>query len=40
MAEQRRIGDKWNLRAVMAQRNPSKSTELMPLLRSRAPGVA
>lgn len=36
MAEQRRIGYKWNLRTVMAQRNLWKSTELMPLLESRA----
>lgn len=35
MAEQRRIGYKWNLRTVMAQRNFWKSTELMPLLKSR-----
>lgn len=35
MAEQRRIGYKWNLRTVMAQRNLWKSTELMPLLKSR-----
>lgn len=35
MAEQRRIGYKWNLRAVMAQRNLWKTTELMPLLRAR-----
>ena len=31
MPEQRRIGYKWNLRTVMAQRNLWKSTELMPL---------
>lgn len=35
MPEQRRIGYKWNLRTVMAQRNLWKSTELMPLLKSR-----
>ena len=35
MAEQRRIGYKWNLRTVMAQRNLWKSAELMPLLRAR-----
>ena len=35
MAEQRRIGYQWNLRALMAQRNLWKSTELIPLLRSR-----
>lgn len=35
MAEQRRIGYQWHLRQVMAQRNLWKSTELMPLLRSR-----
>jgi DNA-binding Xre family transcriptional regulator len=35
MAEQRRIGYQWNLRALMAQRNLWKSTELVPLLRSR-----
>lgn len=35
MAEQRRIGYRWNLRALMAQRNLWKSTELVPLLRSR-----
>ena len=35
MPEQRRIGFHWNLRAVMAQRNLWKTTELMPLLRSR-----
>jgi len=35
MAEQRRIGYNWNLRTVMAQRNLWKSTELMPLLKSR-----
>ncbi len=35
MAEQRRIGYKWNLRTVMAQRNLWKTTELMPLLRAR-----
>jgi hypothetical protein len=36
MAEQRRIGYKWNLRTVMAQRNLWKSTELIPLLKSRS----
>jgi DNA-binding Xre family transcriptional regulator len=35
MAEQRRIGYRWNLRQVMAQRNIWKTTELLPLLRSR-----
>jgi DNA-binding Xre family transcriptional regulator len=35
MAEQRRIGYRWHLRALMAQRNLWKTTELMPLLRSR-----
>ncbi len=35
MPEQRRIAFKWNLRTVMAQRNLWKTTELMPLLRSR-----
>ena len=35
MAEQRRIGYRWNLRALMAQRNLWKSTELMPLLKLR-----
>jgi len=35
MAEQRRIGFKWNLRTVMAQRNLWKTTELMPLLQAR-----
>lgn len=35
MSEQRRIGYKWNLRQVMAQRNLWKTTELIPLLRSR-----
>jgi DNA-binding Xre family transcriptional regulator len=35
MAEQRRIGYKWNLRTVMAQRNLWKTTELMPLLQAR-----
>lgn len=35
MTEQRRIGYQWHLRQVMAQRNLWKSTELMPLLRSR-----
>ena len=38
MAEQRRIGYKWNLRTQMAQRGLWKSTELMPLLKSR--GIA
>ena len=32
MAEQRRIGFRWNLRTIMAQRNLWKTTELMPLL--------
>lgn len=35
MPEQRRIGVNWNLRAVMAQRNLWKTTELMPLLKAR-----
>ena len=35
MAEQRRIGFRWNLRTVMAQRGLWKTTELMPLLKSR-----
>ncbi len=35
MAEQRRIGFRWNLRQVMATRNLWKTTELQPLLRSR-----
>lgn len=35
MPEQRRIGYKWNLRTLMAQRNLWKSTELMPLLKAR-----
>ncbi len=35
MAEQRRIGFRWKLRTMMAQRNLWKTTELMPLLRSR-----
>lgn len=35
MTEQRRIGFKWNLRTVMAQRNLWKTTELMPLLKAR-----
>lgn len=35
MPEQRRIGYRWNLRALMAKRNLWKTTELMPLLRSR-----
>ena len=35
MAEQRRIGYHWNLRKVMASRNLWKTTELIPLLRSR-----
>lgn len=35
MAEQRRIGYRWNLRQVMAERNLWKTTELLPLLRSR-----
>ena len=35
MAEQRRIGFRWNLRAIMAQRNLWKTTELMPLLKAR-----
>lgn len=35
MSEQRRIGYKWNLRQVMAQRNLWKTTELIPLLKSR-----
>jgi DNA-binding Xre family transcriptional regulator len=35
MPEQRRIGYRWNLRTLMAQRNLWKTTELMPLLRAR-----
>ena len=35
MAEQRRIGYRWHLRQLMAQRNLWKTTELIPLLRSR-----
>lgn len=35
MPEQRRIGYRWHLRTLMAQRNLWKTTELMPLLRSR-----
>lgn len=35
MSEQRRISYKWNLRQVMAQRNLWKTTELIPLLKSR-----
>lgn len=35
MPEQRRIGYRWNFCALMAKRNLWKTTELMPLLRSR-----
>lgn len=35
MPEQRRIGYRWHLRTVMAQRNLWKSTQLLPLLRAR-----
>lgn len=35
MPEQRRIGFKWHLRTIMAQRNLWKTTELMPLLKAR-----
>jgi 7-keto-8-aminopelargonate synthetase-like enzyme len=35
MTEQRRIGFKWHLRHLMAQRNLWKSTELHALLKSR-----
>ncbi|BDZ50500.1 hypothetical protein GCM10025867_48360 (plasmid) [Frondihabitans sucicola] len=35
MPEIRRIGFHWKLRAVMAQHNLWKSTDLMPLLKSR-----
>ena len=35
MPEQRRIGYRWNLRTLMAQRNLWNTTELMPVLRSR-----
>lgn len=35
MAEQRRVGFHWNLRQVMASRNLWKTTELIPLLKSR-----
>lgn len=40
--EQRRIGYRWNLRTLMGQRNLWKTTELMPLLKSRGinPSVA
>jgi hypothetical protein len=38
MSEQRRIGYKWNLRQIMAQRNLWKTTELIPLLKSRGIG--
>lgn len=35
MSEQRRIGYRWNLRQLMAQRNLWKTTELIPLLKAR-----
>lgn len=35
MSEQRRIGYHWHLRRLMADRNLWKTTELVPLLRSR-----
>jgi len=35
VSEQRRIGYHWNLRQRMADRNLWKTTELIPLLRSR-----
>lgn len=35
MPEQRRIGYRWNLRKVMAERNLWKTPELIPLLRAR-----
>ena len=35
MTEQRRIGYRWNLRQLMAERNLWKTTELTPLLRAR-----
>ncbi|MET3934821.1 hypothetical protein [Arthrobacter sp. OAP107] len=36
MAEQRRIGHRWNLRQLTAQRNLWKTTELLPLLKARS----
>jgi len=35
MAEQRRVGYHWRLRQVMAEHNLWKTTELIPLLKSR-----
>lgn len=35
MSEQRRIGYRWNLRQVMAKHNLWRTTDLIPLLRSR-----
>jgi DNA-binding Xre family transcriptional regulator len=35
VSEQRRIGYRWHLRQVMARRNLWKTTELIPLLKSR-----
>ncbi len=35
MSEQRRIGYRWHLRRLMADRNLWKTTELVPLLKSR-----
>lgn len=35
MSEQRRIGYKWHLRKIMAAHNLWKTTDLLPLLRSR-----
>lgn len=35
MSEQRRIGYRWHLRQLMGQRNLWKTTELIPLLKTR-----
>ena len=35
MSDQRRIGYRWHLRRLMAEQNLWKTTELVPLLRSR-----
>lgn len=35
MTQQRRIGVQWNLRSIMAQRGLWKTTDLLPLLKSR-----
>jgi hypothetical protein len=40
MSDQRRIGYHWNLRQLMAQRNLWKTTELLPLLKSRGVNVS